>query len=322
MSEERERVVTVTLSPAIDQTLSIPGFAAGRVNRVAESRSHAGGKGVNVACFLADLSGPGTDVVATGFLGAENAEIFEATFARRGIADHFVRVPGRTRMGIKIVDDRMGETTDINFPGLSPSPEDFAELRERIVGLVDSGESDGWFVLSGSVPAGAPDGVYAELIDRIRRRFGRVILDTSGRPLREALASRPYIIKPNVEELGELVGRTLETIADVRAAGESLLGVGTGLVVVSMGAEGALFIDYDRALLARPPRVAVRSTVGAGDAMVAGIAYGLVQDLSLEDLARFATAGGAYAVTRIGPGVEDRDELQRLVEQVGIEDLG
>jgi 1-phosphofructokinase family hexose kinase len=322
MSEERERVVTVTLSPAIDQTLSIPGFAAGRVNRVAESRSHAGGKGVNVACFLADLSGPGTDVVATGFLGAENAEIFEATFARRGIADHFVRVPGRTRMGIKIVDDRMGETTDINFPGLSPSPEDFAELRERIVGLVDSGESDGWFVLSGSVPAGAPDGVYAELIDRIRRRFGRVILDTSGRPLREALASRPYIIKPNVEELGELVGRTLETIADVRAAGESLLGVGTGLVVVSMGAEGALFIDYDRALLARPPRVAVRSTVGAGDAMVAGIAYGLVQDLSLEDLARFSTAGGAYAVTRIGPGVEDRDELQRLVEQVGIEDLG
>jgi 1-phosphofructokinase len=136
------------------------------------------------------------------------------------------------------------------------------------------------------------------------------------------LASRPDIIKPNVEELGELVGRTLETIADLRAAGESLLGVGTGLVVVSMGAEGALFIDYDRALLARPPRVAARSTVGAGDAMVAGIAYGLVQDLSLEDLARFATAGGAYAVTRIGPGVEDRDELQRLVEQVGIEDLG
>jgi 1-phosphofructokinase len=310
--------VTVTLNPAIDQTLSVPGFAAGRVNRVAESRSHAGGKGVNVACFLADL---GTDVVATGFLGADNAEIFEATFARRGIADHFVRVPGPTRVGLKIVDGPTGQTTDINFPGLSPTKEEIGELLARIRDLVRSGESDGWFVISGSVPPGAPDGVYAEMIDRIIRLFGRVILDTSGRPLREALASRPDIIKPNVEELGELVGGTLETIADIHTAGKSLLGIVAELVVVSMGAEGALFIDYDRTLLARPPRVAVRSTVGAGDAMVAGIAYGLIQDMHLVDLARFATASGAYAVTRIGLGVDDRDELQKLVEQVEIESL-
>jgi 1-phosphofructokinase len=309
------KVVTVTLNPAIDQALSVPGFAAGRVNRVAGSRSHAGGKGVNVACFLADL---GSDVVATGFLGAENAEIFEATFAGRGIVDRFVRVPGPTRAGLKIVDDQTGQTTDINFPGLTPRSEDRAELFERIASLVKPG---GWFVLSGSVPAGAPDGVYAEMIDLIRDLDGQVVLDTSGAPLREALASAPEIIKPNVEELGELAGRTLATIADVRAAGESLLKPGTLLVVVSMGAEGALFIDHGGALLARPPRVAVRSTVGAGDAMVAGIAHGLIQDMHLADLARFATATGAYAVTRIGPGVADPGELRRLIEQVEVESL-
>jgi 1-phosphofructokinase len=311
----KPRVVTVTLNPAIDQTLSIPGFAAGRVNRVAESRSHAGGKGVNVACFLADL---GVDVVATGFLGTENAEIFEASFAQHGIADHFVRVPGHTRTGIKIMDDRAGETTDINFPGLTPTQENLSELFERVVDLADQSE---WVVLSGSVPAGIPDGVYAEMIYQFSPVLGGVILDTSGGPLREAVASHPEFIKPNLEELGELVGRHLETIAEIRAAGRSLLTVETLLVVVSMGGDGALFIDHDRALLARPPRVAVRSTVGAGDAMVGGIVYGLVRSFTMSELARFAVASGAYAVTRIGPGVEDPDELRKLAEQVEIENL-
>jgi 1-phosphofructokinase len=307
------RVVTVTLNPAIDQTLRIPGFAAGRVNRVIESRSHAGGKGVNVACFLADL---GVDVAATGFLGAENAEIFEASFLRHGIVDRFARVPGRTRMGIKIVDERTGETTDINFPGLAPTKEEVSGLVERIVSLVEPG---GWCVLSGSVPAGTPDGVYVEMIDRIRDLGGQVVLDTSGAPLREALASAPEVLKPNVEELAELVGRLLATLADVRAAAKSLVVRGVRLVVVSMGAEGALFIDHDRALLARPPKVAVRSTVGAGDAMVGGIVYGLIHDLPLPDLARLATASGSYAVTHIGPGIGDKDEHRKLIDRVEIQ---
>ncbi len=147
-------VVTVTLNPAIDQTLSIPGFAAGRVNRVAESRSHAGGKGVNVACFLADLGvEPGIEVIATGFLGTENEEIFAETFAQKGITDRFVRLPGSTRVGIKIVDG--AETTDINFPGLTPTEEDLEKLFQAMAGLAEPGR---WFVLSGSVPAGVPYG--------------------------------------------------------------------------------------------------------------------------------------------------------------------
>jgi 1-phosphofructokinase len=304
-------VVTITLNPAIDQTLSIPGFAAGRVNRVSESRSHAGGKGVNVACFLADL---GVTVAATGFLGEENPGLFEASFADHGVVDRFIRIPGQTRTGLKIVDDRW-ETTDINFPGLAPTSQQLADLFERIASLVEPG---GWFVLSGSVPAGTPAGVYKEMIDRIRDRGGKVALDTSGAPLREALASAPDLLKPNVEELAELVGWLLPTLADVHAAARSLVARGVRLVVVSMGAEGALFIDQDRALLARPPEVVVRSTVGAGDAMVGGIVYGLIHDLPLPDLARFATASGAYAVTQVGPGIGDKDEHRNLIDQVEI----
>lgn len=308
----RPSIVTVTLNPAIDQTLRIPGFAAGQVNRVAESRSDAGGKGVNVASVLADL---GHEVVATGFLGADNAFLFADLFERKRIADRFVRIPGSTRIGLKIVDDRQ-RTTDINFTGLTPEPDHIADLFEQIAALALPGR---WFVLSGSVPPGVPAGIYATLIDVIHEKGGRVVLDTSGRPLEEALASGPEVIKPNVDELSEIVGRALDSPAAVRAAAESLIDRVVRRVVVSMGGDGAVFVDRGQALLARPPRVAVRSTVGAGDAMVAGIVAAMIDDQPLEDVARAATACGAYAVTRIGAGIDNLDEHRRLEEQVEIE---
>jgi 1-phosphofructokinase len=300
-------VVTVTLNPAIDQTLSIPAFAAGQVNRVAESRSDAAGKGVNVASFLADL---GVEVIATGLLGSDNVAPFENLFLRKRIEDRFVRIAGCTRVGIKIVDGQ--RTTDINFPGLSPTADDLAELNDRIVSLAVPGR---WFVLSGSVPPGVPSSIYASMIDSIHGKGGCVALDTSGPALREALASRPELVKPNVEELRELIGHEP---GDLRAAARAL---GARRVAVSMGEAGAMFVDGESALLARPPRVPVRSTVGAGDAMVAGLVYGMINELPLEEAARFATASGAYAVTRVGSGIEDPAEHRNLMSRVEIERL-
>jgi 1-phosphofructokinase len=308
-------VVTVSLNPAIDQTVTVPGFAAGRVNRVAQSRSDAGGKGVNVACFLADL---GVDVAATGFLGSDNINIFETLFERKGIADRFVTMEGSTRVGIKIVDVVTRQTTELNFPGLAPGKEEIANLSERLTELAQPGH---WFVLAGSVPAGMPEDVYARLIEAIHEGGGGVVLDTSGPPLRAALASFPEVIKPNLEELRELVGPdlgALDTPEAVRDAARSLLADGLEMVAVSMGASGAVFVDREQALLARSPKATVASTVGAGDALVAGIVYGLLHDLPLEDLARWATASGAYAVTRIGAGMEDRTALEKLILAVEV----
>lgn len=312
---KRPPIITVTLNPAIDQTLSIPGFAVGEVNRVAESRSDAGGKGVNVASCLADL---GLEVVATGFLGAENVALFESLFERKRIGDRFVRITGATRIGLKIVDGQTGQTTDINFPGLSPRDQDVSELRERIASLATPG---GWFVLSGSIPTRVPDGIYADLIDAIHAKGASVALDTSGPALRQALAGRPEVMKPNVDELSELVDRPLDTPGAVLEAARSLLDGGVRRVVVSMGSAGAIFVDQGQSLLARPPQVTVRSTVGAGDAMVAGIVAATLGDLPLEDIARTATACGALAVTRIGAGVDDLAELESLKSEVEIESL-
>ncbi|HEX7240527.1 MAG TPA: 1-phosphofructokinase [Longimicrobiaceae bacterium] len=299
-------VVTVTPNPAIDWTVDVPGFTAGAVNRVAGQRSRAAGKGVNVAAALADH---GLAVAATGFLGRGNAAPFEALFARKGIADRFVRVAGETRVGIKIVDPEKRETTDVNFPGPEVAPEEVRSLLERVAELssVDPGP---WFVLAGSLPPGVEATLYRDLVRALREAGCRTVLDASGEALRDALDAAPGVVKPNVHELEALLGRSLPTVEAVVEAARLLLARGVGLAVVSMGAEGALFVREDAVVQAVPPGVEVRSTVGAGDAMVAGIVAGELAGLPLAETARLATAFSLAALTGADAGA--------LMEGIGL----
>jgi len=310
----KSNILTITLNPAIDQTIEIPGFAAGKVNRVTASRFDAGGKGINVASILGDLKIP---TLVTGFLGEQNASIFEQHFVTKGIEDRFLRVSGATRTGIKIVDTKSRETTDINFPGLQLGPVEAERLLAEVDTLVEQGT---WCVLSGSLPPGLPADFYEQLIRRIHVRGGRVALDTSGEPLRYALQAGPEIAKPNLHELEEILGVELEDTNQILKSVHRLYSHKKSLVAISMGSEGALFCNGRSVLLARPPRVEVRSTVGAGDAMVAGILWSQIQGLDLANTARIATAFGAHAVTRCGAGVH-LEEIYSLQKQVTIEVL-
>lgn len=309
--------VTVTPNPAIDWTVTVPGFAAGAVNRAAAERTQPAGKGVNVAAALA---GFGVRCAATGFLGRENAAAFEPFFARLRIDDAFVRVDGATRTGIKIVDPERGETTDVNFPGPRVTPEDVEALLERVDGLADA--PGRWFVLAGSLPPGAEASLYRELVDAVRGAGCGVILDTSGEPLRLALDGAPHVVKPNVHELEALVGYPLASPDDVVDAARVLLDRGVMLAAVSMGAEGALFVDRDAVVLARPPRIEVGSTVGAGDAMVAGIVAARLAGLDLEGTARLATAFSAAALSRAGQGPAPAKEVEAMTRRVTVERVG
>jgi 1-phosphofructokinase len=302
------RVVTVTANPAVDHTVWIPGFRAGEVNRVVAEDRSPGGKGVNVAAALRVL---GVAVDATGFLGADNAPVFEAFFAAEGIGDRFLRVPGATRTGIKIVDDRAGTTTDVNFPGIAPGPEDVERLEEA-VGAAASGAA--WVVLSGSLPPGAPADLYARLTAAAHRGGAAVALDTSGPALAAAIPAGPDLVKPNAEELEELAGRPLPDTGARLAAAAELRAAGVARVVVSLGAAGALFVAGDEAVLARPPAVTVASTVGAGDATVAGTVAGILRGETLAGVAALATACGATAVAAIGPRLDPAAVAARVGE--------
>jgi 1-phosphofructokinase len=276
--------VTVTLNPAIDRTLTISRFDAGQVNRVEDERSRPGGKGVNVASALADF---GRQVAVTGLLGRDNAWLFEDLFAGKQIADHFVRLAGSTRTGIKITDPVLQQTTDINFPGATPTQTELDELYTRLGGLEAR-----WFVLSGSLPPGVDAAIYHNLISLLRKKGARVLLDASGPALPLALEAIPHIIKPNLSELEEMAGKTLRDDLSVIAAVQPWLDRGE-----------------------------VASTVGAGDAMVAGIIAARIKGLSLPECARLATAFSVDAITHTGTGLSSPSAVKNLLPQITVEDI-
>ena len=304
-------VVTVTLNPAIDRTVTIPNFAAGKVNRVEQMQQNPGGKGVNVASILADY---GHAVGVTGFLGSENDASFVELFTQKQIDDQFVRIAGQTRVGIKISDPVTQQTTDINFPGQAPTPADVDALFGRL-----TAPPGAWFVLAGSIPPGVATTIYRDLVATLKERGFNVALDTSGEALRLALEAAPQIVKPNVHELEEILGAELDSPQAIVEAVQPLLARGTRLVAVSMGEQGACFITEQGLVRARPPSVEVKSTVGAGDAMVAGIIAGQLRKLSLADCARLATAFSLDAITHIGSGLSSVAASAGLMEQVTVE---
>jgi 1-phosphofructokinase len=173
-------------------------------------------------------------------------------------------------------------------------------------------------VLSGTLPPGIPATIYATLIAQLKEHGKQVVLDTSRDALREGVLAGPTIVKPNIDELQQLTGHVLSDEVALEQAARQLLDGGTQLVVISMGERGALFVDPATTLMAVPPAVVVKSTVGAGDAMVAGLLTGRIQGLDLGDCARLATAFSLGAITCTGHSLPTAEVLQVYFQQVSV----
>jgi 1-phosphofructokinase len=309
-------ITTITLNPAIDQTITLDGLAPGSVNVARTVTSNPGGKGVNVASCLADFGEP---VLATGLLGKNNSTAFVELFEHKGIRDCFIRVPGDTRVNIKLADVEHGETTDINLPGIRVEQATLEALLEQFDYFTDAGR---YVVLAGSLPEGLPTDSYARLVAQLNRHGALVLLDTSGAPLEAALAAPrealPACIKPNRHELEQWAGRALPALADVLAAARELQRRGIEKVVVSLGAEGALFVDTERALLAALPAVNAVSTVGAGDALVAGLVAAWRAGAGLDETARLAVAFAVAKLGQIGPHLPEPERVRQLARDVSL----
>lgn len=316
MNTAASPVITVTLNPAIDETIFLDALHPGQVHRARTAQFDAGGKGVMVAGCLADW---GQAVTATGLLGEGNDAVFRAMFAAKGITDAFSRYPGLTRTNIKLVDPH--ETTDINLPGAEAPAALLQALEHKVLHRADA---TSLVVLAGSLPAGFAADTYAALIDGLSARGMRTVLDTSGAPLREALAAeaRPTLIKPNRAELEAWADKPLPEAADIVATARSLLGRGLEQVVVSMGADGALFITAGAALHASLPAIRPASTVGAGDAMVAGIVAALAEAAAPDRMARLGAAFAYSKLGQIGPNLGTRSRVEALAAQVRVQALG
>ncbi|MGH3859752.1 1-phosphofructokinase [Actinokineospora sp.] len=294
-------IVTVTANPSVDRTIEIDSFQRGAVLRTRSALLDAGGKGVNVARALAANGLAATAVLPTG--GAEGVQL-TALLATAGIKVVEVPIAGAVRSNITIAEAD-GTTTKLNEPG----PRfDAAERTRLVAATLDAATGADWVVLCGSLPPGVPADFYADLTRRLRERGARVAVDTSGDALRAAVAGRPDLVKPNREELADLVGHEVRTLGDALSAARQVLGQGVATVVASVGAEGALLVTADGAWHARSTFVEPRSTVGAGDALLAGfLAAGHIGPDALAD----AVAWGAAAAGLPGSRMPTPAELDR-----------
>ena len=301
-------IYTVTLNPALDKTVEIPGMALDTVNRITSMRTDPGGKGINVSKVIAKLGG---ESCAVGILGGESGRTLLA--ALEGLRTHFRFVEGQTRTNLKIIDRALHTNTDINEPGLTVSPADLDALLRDLLGMVHEGDI---VVLAGSLPQGAPQDTYRVWTAACREKGARVCLDADGVLLAEGLKAAPYLIKPNEDELSRLVGHRLTDTDELIAEGRRLLKGGVTRVVISLGERGALYLRGNEVLYAEGLSVPVGSTVGAGDSVVAALAYADSLDMSDEDAVRLSTATGAANVMCSGTQAAEREAVEALLPKV------
>lgn len=304
-------IYTVTLNPAIDKTVYVPKFTLDTVNRVANLRQDAGGKGINVSKVIKELGGSSC---AFMILAGGAGRWLERALADMGIETEILWVEGESRTNTKIVDEELKTNTDVNEPGPKITDASVAELLAQLKARVHEGDI---VVLSGSLPQGVARDTYGIWVRELNAAGAKVFLDADGDALAAGLEAHPYFTKPNEIELGAMLNQKLTTREEVAKAAHVLTDR-VNKVCISMGGEGAVFVDKNECLLADPVRVKVASTVGAGDSVVAAFAYAEEQGFALEEALRLAMATGAANVMQSGTQAAPYDTIEPLLTSVSI----
>ena len=307
-------ILTVTLNAAIDKRYVVDGFQTGEVNRVLSCVYTAGGKGLNVSAAIA-----GERVTATGFVGGYAGRYIEAELKPLHVKNAFYRLEAESRSCINIWDKKAGRQTELLEPGFTVTAEQFGIFEEQYRKLAEKAYV---IALSGSVPKGLDGSVYKRLV-RIGKEAGRkVILDTSGELLREGIEAGPFMVKPNIDEIRMLTGKTCGSQEELVEAAKEIYRRGVELVAVSLGADGSLLVCRSGIYRACVPRIDAVNTVGCGDSMIAGFALGISKGLSPEEILRTASAISAASALREETGFFLKEDMEKLLPQITVTRLG
>lgn len=305
-------IKTLTLNPAVDKAVTIERFAVGAVNRIASVRLDAGGKGINVARVLHRLGAP---TIAIAPVAGGAGRFLDERLSQEGIPHDFLEGRGESRTNLKVVDPVLGTHTDINEPGPALTDADLEALGAKLLDDLKPGD---WVVFSGSVPAGVPTDLYGKWLTRVSARGAKTVLDADGVLFALGLAGRPDVVKPNLSELESWAGETLDTEQALFGAVERLKAAGAGTVAVSLGGKGAWLFVGDGAWFAPGLRVEAKSTVGAGDALVAALTWGLASGLDPSEVLARAVATATASVVRAGTGAGDPRDIETFLARVAV----
>jgi 1-phosphofructokinase len=256
-------IVTLTPNPSIDRTVEVDALERGAVSRARGGRIDPGGKGINIAGALVAHNRPVVAVLPSGgWEGAHLTKLLE----QEGITSVVVPIAGSTRANISVVEPD-GTVTKLNEPGPHLTPEEIEALIDATTRAADGAD---WVVGCGSLPPGPADDFYALVVERLAGSGTKVAIDTSGPTLLKSVAAGPDVVKPNLEELSEAAGADIETLGDALEAARGLRDRGVHTVIASLGSEGALYVDDRHEAHAEAAARTIRSSVGAGDALLAG----------------------------------------------------
>ena len=302
-------VYTITLNPALDRTLWVEKIQPDDSNRIEREQRYAGGKGIDVSKVLTTL---GVSNKALGFVGGFAGEEIEGRLLNEGVSCDFIRISGETRTNIIVNNMSTGSQTIFSASGPEIKPYELMQIIHKVEKL---GKSD-TVIVSGSLPPEVHPEIYRKIIEIAKNKGSRTILDTDGDALKVGIQGFPDVIKPNIYELSRLVDVELKELDEIISVAKGVHKQGIGIVLVSMGAKGIVLIGEKEQLLASPPKIEVKNTIGAGDSSVAGFVHGLVKGKSLREALINSVAAGTATTLRPGTALCQKNDFLRLVKEV------
>jgi 1-phosphofructokinase family hexose kinase len=310
-------ILTVTLNAAIDRTIAVPNFRLGQRHRAVDSRTVAGGKGVNVARALKLLGRP---VIATGLAGGPTGVRILEQLAEESILNDFTRIEGESRTNLAVVDPTSGQQTEINERGPEVRADEVDRLIEKLLYLAQGASL---CVLAGSIPPGVDTGVYARLIGELRRLGVPAVLDTDGEPMRLGLRAEPAVVAPNVGEAESAVGHEFNDADDLALGLAGLLEMGAREAVITREAGCVAIVDdggrhrYEVEIEQLEPV----SGVGSGDCFLAGYVAARYESATPRECLAYGVACGAESTQHFGAGSLNPNEVERLLPRVEVKEL-
>ncbi|MEH7884864.1 1-phosphofructokinase [Bacillus sp. JJ1609] len=301
-------IYTLTLNPSVDYIVEADEIVLGGLNRSKNEAKFPGGKGINVSRVLRSME---MESKAIGFLGGFTGKYVEEFLNREGIYTGFIKVDGDTRINIKLKADT---ETEINARGPEISSLSLGLLKEQIKQI---GNGD-FLVLAGSIPSSMPGTIYEEIVQICKDTGAEVIVDAEGDLLKTVLEYRPFLIKPNHHELGQFFNTEVSSTEEAIFYGKKLIEAGAKNVIVSLAEKGAVYINEATAYIASVPKGEVKSSVGAGDSMVAGFLSRYMKTKDRKEAFRYSVASGSATAFSIGLCTDEK--VEKLLSEVNIQE--
>jgi len=308
-------IYTLTLNPAIDRELTVTAVEFDAVLPAIKAQVDIGGKGFNVSRLLKSM---GMSSTALGFVGGRTGERLRHGLQDLNIDTDFVPISGETRTNISIVTEKHDHYIKVNEKGPMVDESKQRELLDKIASVAGPGD---WWVLAGSLPPGVPDSFYADIIHVLNEHQAIPILDTTGESLRLGCEAKPFLVKPNVDEIHNLTKLPVDTIDQIMDAAAHLRKMGTQNIVISLGKKGALLQTESENWLVHSPKIREKNPIGAGDSMVGGLVWALSQGYSLKEALGWGAASGAASASMSGTEVGSRALIEELFQQIRYESL-